>query len=89
MAEYTLKYKRGTLAEWVDKNPVLSEGEPGYEIDSGKSKVGDGVTHWNDLPYFGANNTYQNIDDHVIDSHPHPSYDDGCSLLLLYENAKV
>ena len=30
---------------------LLGPGEPGFEIDTGKLKVGNGVDKWNDLPY--------------------------------------
>lgn len=46
-----IQYRRGTILEWVATNPILAEGEPGWEIDSGKFKVGDGVTRWNLLSY--------------------------------------
>ena len=35
----------------IKANPVLSAGEPGFELDTGKLKIGDGSTYWNDLPY--------------------------------------
>jgi hypothetical protein len=38
-------------ALWTAKNPLLQRGEIGFEIDTHKAKVGDGVTYWNDLPY--------------------------------------
>lgn len=44
----------GTSAQWATANPVLEDGESGYErTPEGKLlwKTGDGVTHWNDLPY--------------------------------------
>lgn len=50
----TLKLRRGTAAEWFNKNPVLKQGEPGWEIDTNKTKVGDGSTAWNDLEYQSA-----------------------------------
>ena len=34
-------------------NPVLLSGEVGYESDTKKSKVGDGVKTWNELEYTG------------------------------------
>lgn len=37
--------------EWTSKNPVLLEGEPGYETDTGLLKIGDGETAWNELDY--------------------------------------
>ena len=43
--------RRSTAEEWSTQNPVLSEGEPGVELDTFRLKVGDGATSWNDLPY--------------------------------------
>lgn len=39
-------------AVWIVRNPVLLEGEAGVCIDTGKFKIGDGVTPFNDLPYY-------------------------------------
>lgn len=44
----------GTSAAWVAANPVLEDGEVGYERAPGGRllwKIGDGTTPWNDLPY--------------------------------------
>lgn len=41
----------GTAAEWQSANPVLLQGESGFESDTQYSKTGDGSTHYNDLPY--------------------------------------
>lgn len=46
-----IQLRRGIAAAWTTANPVLAQGEPGYETDTGYEKVGDGVTAWNDLPY--------------------------------------
>jgi hypothetical protein len=46
-----IKLRRGTAAEWQAANELLSLGEPGFEKDTYKLKIGDGVTLWNDLPY--------------------------------------
>ena len=43
--------RRGKAAEWAAKNPILGDGEPGYETDSRKLKIGDGLSYWNNLPY--------------------------------------
>lgn len=44
--------RRDTASNWTKFNPVLSEGEIGIITDGGKGyKIGDGVTHWNDLEY--------------------------------------
>lgn len=47
----TIQFKRGTATRWADLNPVLANGEPGFVYDTHKFKIGDGTTHWNDLPY--------------------------------------
>lgn len=53
-----LQLKRGTAARWVELNPILAAGEPGFEYDTKKLKIGDGNTVWNDLPYIGSNELY-------------------------------
>jgi hypothetical protein len=47
----TITLRRGTAAEWVSADPVLSSGEIGIETDSQKAKYGDGVTAWSSLGY--------------------------------------
>lgn len=96
-----IRIRRGTKAEWIAKNPILDSGEPGFEHDTRKIKIGDGVTPWNDLAYIGPDLSSLptgQVDDQVIrdliQAHvnsltPHPVYDDGPSLALLYENRKV
>src|SRR5207237_5722463 len=32
-------------------SPILDEGEAGVELDTGLMKIGDGINHWNALPY--------------------------------------
>jgi hypothetical protein len=48
-----IQLRRGTIATWSTKNPVLANGEMGLETDTHLFKVGDGVTAWNDLAYGG------------------------------------
>ena len=57
-----IKLRRGTAAEWSASQPqpggeVLKLGEPGYEKDTRKLKIGDGITPWNSLPYFNGGAT--------------------------------
>lgn len=54
MAFQRVKPRQGTAALFTSTNPVLQSGEVGYETDTGKRKIGDGVTAWNALPYEGA-----------------------------------
>jgi hypothetical protein len=46
-----IQFRRGTASEWTSANPILSQGEAGYEFDTGRFKVGNGLSPWNSLPY--------------------------------------
>lgn len=48
----TIRLKRGTAEAWKRNNPILALAEPGFEYDTYKLKIGDGITAWNDLNYF-------------------------------------
>lgn len=88
----TIKMRRASGYRWANVNPVLGEGEPGFESNTGQMKIGDGETAWNDLPYFvpsQLSDTPTNLNEHIVSEAPHPVYDDGPSLDLLYQNAKV
>lgn len=50
----TIRLRRGTAALWAARNPVLQQGEPGYDSTNGTLKVGDGVTAWNALATIGG-----------------------------------
>jgi hypothetical protein len=51
-----MQQRRGTAAQWISTNsgngPVLNAGEIGFESDTNKFKIGDGVNHWVALAYF-------------------------------------
>jgi len=51
-----MQQRRGTAAQWISTNsgngPILNAGEIGYESDTNKFKIGDGVNHWINLDYF-------------------------------------
>ena len=49
-----IQFRRGTSEEWAAANPVLAEGEPGYDKTNGDFKVGDGLTQWLDLLPLGT-----------------------------------
>lgn len=46
-----IQLRHDTAANWTAKNPVLMVGELGFEIDTNKFKIGDGVKEWNALEY--------------------------------------
>ena len=39
-----IQIRRDTAANWTSANPILAQGEMGFELDTQKSKVGDGAT---------------------------------------------
>jgi hypothetical protein len=51
-----MQQRRGTAAQWISTNsgngPILNAGEIGFETDTNKFKIGDGVNHWINLDYF-------------------------------------
>ena len=46
-----IQLRRGTASEWTSANPILAQGEFGYESDTSKFKVGDGTASWTALDY--------------------------------------
>ncbi len=57
--------RRGTAAAWTAADNVLGQGEPGFETDTGKLKIGDGLTTWTSLTYLGST-VYQALDNGVF-----------------------
>ena len=48
-----IKFRRADASEWP-LNYVLDEGEPGFELDTGKLKIGNGETPWSELDYLNG-----------------------------------
>lgn len=46
-----LQFMRGNSDSVSTSNPVLAAGQPFYELDSHKLKIGDGSSNYSDLPY--------------------------------------
>lgn len=53
-----IQFRRGTSTEWYNANPILADGEIGYESDTKVIKFGDGVTSWNSLDVAAAGDIY-------------------------------
>jgi hypothetical protein len=49
-----IQFKRGTAAALTAANILLSAGEPCFETDTDKFKIGDGTLYWVNLPYQNA-----------------------------------
>lgn len=52
-----MQQRRGTAEQWTGANPVLAAGEMGWESDTNKFKIGDGVNSWSNLEYFQDGST--------------------------------
>lgn len=53
---FTIQLRRDTAANWSSVNPILIEGEFGYEKDTRKAKIGNGTDSYNDLAYWPDTN---------------------------------
>lgn len=64
--------RRDTSGNWTSVNPILAQGEMGWEMDTLKMKIGDGTSNWSSLPYVfeGA----AAIAQHEAAANPHPVY---------------
>lgn len=52
-----IQIRRDTAANWTSVNPILGDGEIGYEKVTGKFKVGDGTAAWTSLTYFSSSSS--------------------------------
>jgi hypothetical protein len=46
-----IKFRRGSTQSWRDTGLKLGPGQPGYDKDKHKIKIGDGEKLWPELPY--------------------------------------
>jgi hypothetical protein len=49
-----IQVRRDTAANWTTNNPVLAAGEPGFESDTGKLKIGNGTSNYSTLTSIGG-----------------------------------
>lgn len=49
-----IQLRNDTAENWTARNPVLLKGEMGVEIDTGKTKIGNGTDDWKTLKYSGV-----------------------------------
>ena len=52
MAQHRIVQRGNTAATLATRNEILLEKELCFETDTGRYKLGDGITAWLDLPYF-------------------------------------
>ena len=69
-----MQQRRGTASQWTSTNsgngPILSAGEIGFESDTNKFKIGDGINHWVDLTYFTDAESITTALNSIIDGAP-------------------
>ena len=46
-----IQLRRATESEWIEVDPILRVGEPALSTDVYKLKIGNGKSHWSQLPY--------------------------------------
>ena len=66
MAVHRTRQRGGTTAEWLAADTVLAVGEIGFETNSTRFKVGDGVTSWNNLDYATLGDTNVDARNHGV-----------------------
>lgn len=60
---YEIQIKRDITENWESVNPILAEGEFGFDVETKALKLGDGISHWIDLVNM---NSYIILDDNNI-----------------------
>jgi hypothetical protein len=48
---FRVQIRRDTALNWNTNDPILLDGEFGYETDTGRYKIGNGIDIWSDLIY--------------------------------------
>lgn len=49
---YRIVLRQDIASNWTTNNPVLLSGELGFETDTYRVKLGDGIKRWSQLPYY-------------------------------------
>jgi hypothetical protein len=58
---------RGSSATWIDINPILNSGEPGFDSTNNILKIGNGTSNWSTLPVANSALTILNVDNLRLD----------------------
>lgn len=60
-----IQIRRSTASEWTTRNPILEDGEWGYERVTTKMKMGDGVSTWAELDYQNSLGAVASVNGHI------------------------
>lgn len=75
--EDLIQLRHGTTLEWAAADPVLAEGEPGVNTDTGEIRTGNGVDPYSALPAHTADpsgTAAALVAAHEAAANPHPQY---------------
>lgn len=61
-----IQLRRGTADQWRRADPILAAGEPGFEVDTFRHKVGDGQKSWSQLPTLVLDRDLQSLVDERV-----------------------
>lgn len=57
-----IQFRRGTTKSWKATKVKLAAGQPGFDKDKYKIKIGDGKSDWSDLPYVSGLSSQEILD---------------------------
>ena len=49
-----IKHRRDAALTWTNNNPILEAGEFGWESNTNRFKIGNGLAVWNSLAYYSS-----------------------------------
>lgn len=75
MTDTVIQHKHGTAANLAAVNPTPALAEICIETDTGKMKIGDGETGYNDLDYAGGSSDWGGIGGAITDQHDLTGYE--------------
>jgi len=64
-----IQIRRGSTSDWNTADPILNEGEFGYNTTLSQIKIGDGESNWSELDYFVSDTTLgTSLGSYILDS---------------------
>ena len=78
-----VQFRQDLKDNWTSSDPVLLQGEPGYEYDTGKFKIGDGTKVWHLLDYSSGSQGETGAAAYVYIAYA--SADDGTDFTLTFD----
>ena len=84
-----IQLRRGGAQEWANSNPTLAQGELGVELDTGRFKIGDGVTAWNSLRYERPVESTSNTANTLVQRDPDGNFAAGTVTATLIGNSST